>query len=73
MLRNIKGRRTSGSQIMRWLDHIIDSMDISLSKIQETGYGQGNLVCYNPWGHQESYMTEGLENNDTDESEVEQH
>ena len=35
--------------------------------------GQGNLVCYNPWGHQESYTTEGLENNDTDESEVEQH
>ena len=32
--------------------------------------GQGNLVCCNPWGRQESYMTEGLKSNDTDESEV---
>ena len=25
--------------------------------------GQGSLVCCSPWGHKESDMTEGLNNN----------
>ena len=35
MLGKIEGRRRRGQQRMRWLNGIIDSMDMSLSKPQE--------------------------------------
>ena len=52
-------RRRRGWQRMRWLDDIMDSMDMSLSKLWELD-GQGSLVCCSPWGCKESDTTEQL-------------
>ena len=46
-----------GQQRMRWLDHITDSLDMSLSKLWEFGDGQGGLACCSSWGHNESDTT----------------
>ena len=47
---------------MKWLDGITDSMDMNLGKLQDVE-GQGSLVCYSPWGREESDMTWRLNNN----------
>jgi len=36
MLGKIEGMKRRGQKRMRWLDSIMDSMDMSLSKLQET-------------------------------------
>ena len=41
MLGKIEGKRRRGQQRMRWLDSIIDSVDMNLSKLQETVKDRG--------------------------------
>ena len=52
-------KRIRGWQRMRWLDGIIDSMDMSLRALRADD-GQGSLACYSPWRHKESHRTEWL-------------
>ena len=59
MLGKIEGRKRRGWQRMRWLDGITNSIDMSLSNLQESVM---ELACCSPWGHKESDMTEWLNN-----------
>ena len=57
MLGGIGGRRRKGHQRMRWMDGITDLMDMSFEWTLGVGDGQGDLVCCDSWGHQESDTT----------------
>ena len=63
MLGKIEGRRRVGWQSVRWLDGIIDSMDMNLSKLRETVKDREELACCSPWGGKKSDTTERLNNN----------
>ena len=64
MLGKIECQRRRGQQRMRWLNGIIDSMDMGLGQLWESREswrdGQGGLTCCGSWGCKESDMTERL-------------
>ena len=60
MLEKTESGRRKGRQRIRRLDGITDSMDMSLSKLQELVIRQGSLACCSPWGRRESDTTEWL-------------
>ena len=57
MLGNIEGRRRRGRKRIKWLDSITDSIDMNLSKLQETVKEQGSLNAA-VHGAKESDMTQ---------------
>ena len=57
MLGKIEERRRRGQQRMRWLNGIIDSMDMSLSKLRELVM-EGRPGVLQSVGHRESDTTE---------------
>ena len=45
---------------MRWLDGIIDSMDLRFEQTLGDSEGQESLACYSSWGRKELGRTEQL-------------
>ena len=61
MLGKMEGGRRRGRQRMRWLDDITNSVDMSLSELQELVVtGREARHASVRWGHKESDMTAGL-------------
>ena len=57
MLGKTEGKRRRGQQQMRWLDSITDSMDMNLSKLQETVEVRRARPAAGHWGSKELHRT----------------
>ena len=63
ILRKIEGRKRRGQQRMRWSDGITDSMDMSLSKLQEMVKNGEDCHASVHGVSKESDISEQLKNN----------
>ena len=57
MLGKVDVRRRRGQQKMRWLDGIIDSVDMSLGKLQKIVKDREDWHDASSWGCKEQNMT----------------
>ena len=57
MLGKTIGKKRRGQQRMRWLDGIIDSMDMDLSKLWETVKDRETWHAFSRQGHKELETT----------------
>ena len=59
MLGKVEGKRRRGRQRIMWLDGVTDSVDMSLSKTQTLGDGEGwgRLAFFSPCRGKELDMT----------------
>ena len=62
MLGKIAGRRRRGQQMIRWMEGITNSVDMSLRKLRELVMDREAwcAAVHSPWGHKDSNMTEVL-------------
>ena len=63
MLGKIEGWKRRGQQKTRWLDGIVNPMDMRLSKFWKMVKNREAWYTYIPWGCKESDTTEQLNNN----------